>query len=72
MCLNLNGCRSNGVTVGKDLTTGIEQHDPIAKQVPPLLRVAGNDLRPSATQVFRWRAQRLMLAHNNHSWCGRS
>jgi hypothetical protein len=72
MCQNQDRCRPNDATVGKDLAAVIEQHDPIAKPIPPLLRVADDDLLTSATRVFRWRAVRLMLAHDNHSWCGRS
>jgi hypothetical protein len=70
MCVQ-NRCRRDDAAVGKDLAAVVEQHDPVAKQVPPLLRVAYDDLRPSSASVVRWRALRLMLAHGDHSCCGR-
>jgi hypothetical protein len=65
MLANEEECRLHDAAVGKNLTAVVEQHDPVAQSVPPLLRVADNDLRPPSTTVVRWWALRLVLAHHN-------
>jgi len=66
----LTTCR-DATTVGQQLSGVLEQHDPIAKEAPPLLGVRDDDVCGVAVELRGRGARRSVRAHVRRwgGWC---
>jgi hypothetical protein len=55
--------RGDSAAIGEQFPRVVEQHDTVAEQAPPLLGMAGRNMRGAAVWCLRIRARWLMLTH---------